>query len=221
MKRVRERRMPARSAEAGFTLIEMLIATALMVTILVALGTITGLERIVADLAAAEFILPYSDAKGPLFEGAELSVTFVRSALGPNTPPGLEVVQIASTADERGLAMVRVRAPFVPLAPDGSVSMPKLGDPVVLVRAPYRVSFSYAGPDRVWRDTWRDAEALPSAVRVTLRDAATAQTLAISTVAMVHINASVECVLAKSPRACGTPDAGQPDGPKPEAEKQL
>jgi general secretion pathway protein J len=236
-------RSPVRSGEAGFTLIEMLIATALMVTILVALGTITaqwlpnwnrgferlqrtelaaiGLERIVADLSAAEFIPPYSDAKGPMFEGDELSVTFVRSALGPNTRPGLEVVQIASTADERGLAMVRVRAPFVPLAPDGSVGMPTLGDPVVLVRAPYRISFSYAGPDRVWRDTWRDAEALPGAVRVTLRDAATAQTLAISTVAMIHINASAECVLVKNPRNCGMPNADQPNGRGPDAEKQL
>jgi general secretion pathway protein J len=242
MKRTTGRR-PGRSAVAGFTLIEMLIATAMMVAIVVALATITaqwlpnwnrgfarlqrtelaaiGLERIVADLSAAEFIPPNADAEGPLFEGAELSVTFVRSALGPNTRAGLEIVRIASTADERGLAMVRMRAPFVPLESGGTANLLKLNDPVVLVRAPYRISFSYAGPDREWRDTWRDAKQLPTAVRVTLRDSATARLLATSTVAMVHVNAQAECVLEPNPRDCVLRKADQADSPMPAANQQL
>lgn len=208
---------------AGFTLIEALISTALMVAILGALGVVTaqwlpnwnhgfthvqqtelaskGLERIVADLTAAEFIPPSGDAKGPLFEGAALSVSFVRSALGPNTRPGLEFVRLGETAEERGLAMVRVRAPFVPPSLQ-TFNQVKFADPVVLVRAPYRVSFSYAGPDRVWQDSWRGAAQLPTVIRVMLRDAATAQPLAISTAAIVHINAPAACVRAQDPKNC-------------------
>jgi general secretion pathway protein J len=230
MNSMQARRRRGHPHVAGFTLIEMLIATALMVAIISALATVTaqwlpnwnrgfarvqrtelasvGLERIVADLAAAEFILPYGEAKAPLFDGAELSVTFVRSALGPNTRPGLEVVRIAETADQRGLAMVRVSAPFLPLAPDGSGARASFGDAVVLVRAPYRVSFSYAGEDRAWRSAWRDAATLPTAVRVLLRDAATAQTLAVSTAATVHVNLSAECARAQNVTNCALGKAG-------------
>jgi len=243
--KIRARR--SRPRVAGFTLIEMLIATALMVAILGALATFTaqwlpnwnrgfarvqrtelasmGLERIVGDLAAAKFILPYGDAKAPLFDGAELSVTFVRSALGPNTRPGLEVVRIAETADQRGLAMVRASAPFLPLAPDGTGLAPSFGDPVVLVRAPYRVSFSYAGEDRVWRGTWRDVVTLPAAVRVLLRDAASGQTLAVSTAATVHVNLSAKCASAANVKDCALGKAetqeGAPPGRAPQNAKEL
>jgi general secretion pathway protein J len=244
MNTVRTRRRRRRLKVAGFTLIEMLIATALMVAIIGALATVTaqwlpnwnrgfarvqrtelasvGLERIVADLAAAEFILPYGNAKTPLFDGAELSVTFVRSALGPNTRPGLEIVRIAETADLRGFAMVRQSAPFWPLAPDGSGAAPSFGDPVVLVRAPYRVSLSYAGPDRVWRGAWRDSATLPTAVRVLLRDAATSQTLAVSTAATVHVNLAAQCVGSQNLTACalGKPAEAQDKNPGPGPARQ-
>jgi general secretion pathway protein J len=235
MNAMKARHRHGRSRVAGFTLIEMLIATVLMVAILGALATVTaqwlpnwnrgfvrvqrtalasaGLERIVADLASAAFIPPYSGAKAPLFDGAELSVTFVRSALGPNARPGLEIVRLAETADQRGLAMVRVTAPFLPLAPDGRGVGAPFGDPVVLVRAPYRVSFSYAGPDRVWSATWRDVGTLPSAVRVLLRDAATAQTLAVSTAATVHVNLSAQCVRARDAASCALGKVEVPDQP--------
>ena len=227
MKRFK-RQARGRSNVAGFTLIEALISTALMVAILGALGVITaqwmpnwnrgfahvqhtelaarGLERIVADLTAAEFIPPTGDAKGPLFNGSALSVIFVRSALGPNTRPGLEFVRLGETADDRGFAMVRERAAFVPLALQ-EFDRVKFSDPVVLVRAPYRVSFAYAGRDRVWQDSWRGAAKLPNAIRVTLRDAATAQPFAISTATIIHVNAPADCVRAKDPKNCDLPKA--------------
>jgi general secretion pathway protein J len=40
-----------------------------------------------ADLSVAEMIPSAATAKRPLFEGSELSVTFVRTAVGPNTRP--------------------------------------------------------------------------------------------------------------------------------------
>ena len=111
-----------RTGIAGFTLVEALLATALMGVILAAIGTVTaqwlpnwnrgftrvqssetlaaGLERIVADLAAAEFVTAGSGIRQPVFDGTELSVTFLRTALGPNTRPGLELVRIMETGGE-------------------------------------------------------------------------------------------------------------------------
>ncbi len=162
------RRKPA--DEAGFTLIEVLLATLLMTVILGALATVTaqwlpnwnrgmarvqraerlaiGLERIAADLSVAEMMPINGDARTPLFEGSELSVTFVRTAVGPNARPGLEIVRFIEKADDRGLAMVRERAPFTPMPADAQI---RFADQVVLVRAPFRVTFSYAGPDQVWQ----------------------------------------------------------------------
>jgi general secretion pathway protein J len=141
-------------------------------------------------------------------------VTFVRSALGPNTRPGLEFVHIGETADSRGLAVVRSHAPFVPVSAAGLTGL-SFADPVVLVRAPYRLSFSYAGAERVWQQNWRGAKELPTAIRVTVRDAATSQLLAISTAAFVHVDTPPACVKAKDQKDCddtkNTVPAGQPD----------
>jgi len=214
-----------RHSQAGFTLIEMLVALILMVGILAALATVTaqwlpnwnrgfahvqrteltgqGLERLVADLSAAEFITANARAKKPLFDGDEFSVRFVRSAIGPNTQPGLEVVRVATLSDDQGVALVRTRAPFVGLPESGTLrDLAAFSDPVVLMRAPYRATFSYAGPDRAWRTSWHDADQLPVAIRILVRDAATQRTLAVSTATVLHVNATAACARAQNPKEC-------------------
>ena len=209
--------------EGGFTLIETLVALALMGLVLSALGNLTAqwlpnwnrgleriqrseligiaLQRIGADLAAAEYVPANRGARRPLFDGSELSVTFVRTALGPNAGPGLDVVRLGETTDGQGLVAVRSSAPFRPL-PLGSSMSEQLhfGEPVLLLRAPYRLSFAYAGPDRVWKGSWHDSDKLPSAIKLTVRDAASERILSISTVTPVHV---------QSP---GQGDCAQPDG---------
>ena len=200
-----------RTHEAGFTLIETLVAVALMGLIMSALATITAqwlpnwnrgidrvqrseqvaiaMERIAADLSAVAFVPPNRDQKKPLFDGSSLAITFVRSALGPNAGPGLDVVRIGESTDQGRLVTVRSRAPFGPLPQGVTVSeQVHVRDPVVLLRSPYRVSFSYAGKDRVWKDTWHDAEKLPVAVLVTVRDMASERVLPYSTVATIHVD---------------------------------
>jgi general secretion pathway protein J len=225
------RRAPA--GEAGFTLVEVLLATLLMTVILAALATVTaqwlpnwnrgmarvqraerlamGLDRIVADLSVAETIPVNGDAKTPLFEGSELAVTFLRTAVGPNARPGLEIIRLIEKADSQGLAMVRERAPFAPMPSDAQI---RFADQVVLIRSPLRVSFSYAGSDQVWQPDWHGKTQLPDMVRVTVRDSATGQVLAVSRAATVHVNAPAECVRAKNPATCLT--AKQ----KPDADKK-
>jgi general secretion pathway protein J len=212
-----------RAGEAGFTLIEVLMATLLMTVILAALASVTsqwlpnwnrgmarvqsserlamGLDRIVADLAVAKMMPINGDAKAPLFEGTELAVTFLRTAVGPNARPGLEIIRLVEKADSQGLAMVRERATFTPRPSDAQI---RFADQVVLIRSPLRVTFSYAGPDHVWQPEWRGRMELPDMVRVTVRDGTTGQVLAVSRAATVHVNAPAECVRAKNSTTCLT-----------------
>jgi len=173
-----------------------------------------GLERIVADLAAAEFVTAGAGIRQPVFDGTELSVTFLRTAIGPNTRPGLELVRIMETGGDKGLTTVRTRARFLPIGRDGASVQPAPANPVVLVRAPYRVTFSYAGPDRVWRNVWRGEGELPKAIRVSLRDATTERTLSVSTATLVHAEMPADCVLAEVIADClnRNPTPQQPSG---------
>jgi len=213
----------ARSGEAGFTLVEMLIATVLMVFILTALVTVTAqwlpnwnhgmarmerderfafaLNRMVEDLAVAEFVPANTTVKTPYFEGSELSVSFVRTAVGPSSRPGLEIVRFQEVADAGGPALVRARAPFVPMDANAQV---RFADPVVLIRSPYRVMFAYSGADDTWQPTWDNAVEMPRRVRITVHDGITQQRLAVSTAALVHIDTPAECAREKDVNQCLT-----------------
>jgi general secretion pathway protein J len=218
------------SAEAGFTLIETLAALALVGLIFSALATVTSqwlpswnrsldriqrsesisiaLERMSADIGAAEFIRPDRSSKRMLFDGSELSVTFVRSSLGPNTRPGLDVVRIAETTDSRGFVLIRSQTRFFPGVAAGQFIF---SDPVVLLRSPYRVSFSYTGDGNpAWSPTWRDVGTLPGAVMMTVRDADTERTLGISRIAVVHANAPAESTCADNCVVKPVPAQGAP-----------
>ena len=240
------------ASDAGFTLLETLLATALFLIVIASLATVTGqwlpawnhgfarvqrtehlalgLERIMADVAAAQFISPNAVVKRPVFDGTDLGVIFVRSAIGPNAQPGLEYVRFAEIASERGPVLVRASAPFVPVEPDASVILGmKFSEPIVLVRPPFRVRFAYSDSDRLWQTTWRDADKLPRAIRVTTRDTVSGEVLTVSSAVKVHVTVPALCASAqaqsckdlnatmKTDEAGGTPGAANNAGaPQPQ-----
>jgi len=230
-----------RAGECGFTLIETLVALALMGLVLSALANLTAqwlpnwnrgleriqrseligiaLQRIGADLAAAEYVSANRDARRPLFDGSELSVTFVRTALGPNVGPGLDVVRVGETSDRGGLVTVRSRAPFRPLPLASSLSEQiHFGEPVLLLRAPFRLSFAYAGPDQVWTSSWHDSDKLPATIKLTVRDAASERILSISTVTPVHVQSPAQGDCAQPEGVCDG-KSGAPKGSQGNAQE--
>ena len=213
----------ARQGEAGFTLLEVVVTIALMGLIVGALATVTGqwfqtwkrsllrvqrnekvaiaLDRLVTDLSAALYVSPERLSKSPAFRGDEKSVLFVRSAIGPNGASGLEFVQIAEITDSLGPALVRMRAPFT-LLPSSGAAIP-FSDPVVLLRAPFRIAFAYAAPDGKWVKAWRNSGDLPSGVRFVVRDESAKPAATISTATRIHVD-----MMAPQPDPVSEPDAG-------------
>jgi general secretion pathway protein J len=224
--KARARRQTSRNQRvAGFSLVEALVSIALMSLIVVGLSAVTGqwmpswnhgyvrvqrlesvdvgLQRLVSDLEAAEFVTPNGASKTVIFAGDAKSVTLVRVANAPGAAPHLEFVRLAETVDERGFALVRSHAAFRPLDPNRPLDAELyFADPVVLVRAPYRVSFAFAGADRTWRDSWRNEVLLPSAARIQVRNAATDEVLPVSTAALLHTDLPAECVTQHSSKEC-------------------
>ncbi|MFG1377105.1 type II secretion system protein J [Xanthobacter autotrophicus] len=232
------RTFPPRAATAGFSLIEVLVALTLTGLMLSALAMVTSkwlpnwqrglsrveaselialaVDRMAADLAAAEFVPASLTAKRPLFGGSSSSVVFVRTALGPNARPGLEIVQWAEVGTG-GLG--RSTAPFAPRPADAG--LPPFGAPVPLLGPAYRVSFSYAGRDGVWRDGWTDADTLPRAVRMVLRDARTGRALGASSAVVIRAELPAVCVTDETRPVCAKPrlaGAGQADGSQGDAQ---
>lgn len=227
------RRSAAWLRSEGFTLIEALLAIFLATVILSALAMMTsqwlrnwnqgfarsqnidllaaGLDRLVADLAAAEIVSTGGINDPAVFDGTERSVTFVRTALGPNTSVGLELVRIAETDDDGKGALVRRTAPFAPVGPD-SIELAPFSNPVAVIRSPYRVTFSYAGPDRIWRDTWRGNAQLPRAIRITARADTASRPVVVSTSTVIRAELPARCAMAKPDVQCpgaGTPPSGK------------
>lgn len=230
------RAIRARAArQAGFSLIEALVALALAAFIMSVVAVVAGqwlprwrygfdkleraelvglaLDRVAADLAAAQFVTPIGGS-GALFYGAEKSVTFTRSPLGPAPagagPERLEIVRYA--ADDDGLK--RSRAGFTPKTGVSANSDDfEFEDSSLLLRPPLEVSFGYAGPDRAWADQWSNPTSLPTAVRITVRDGA-GEVAAASTAVLLHVEAPA-CVIGGDANCLGAQPKDDKSGGQP------
>jgi general secretion pathway protein J len=220
---IASRRNPVSGID-GFTLIEALLGILLVGIILGALSTVTGqwlpnwnrgmlglqrveriavsLQRMLSDVSGAEMVPSELDTKTVLFDGTQHAIIFARTSVGPNAKPGLEIVRLSENVEDQGLAMIRQHAAFAPMPPGSSV---RFADPVVLIRNPYRVYFSYAGPDGVWQQDWRAQPQLPQRIQISIRDTSTGRRLSFSEASLVHVNAPAECARADNPEECINP----------------
>lgn len=219
---------------AGFSLVELLVVLVLTGLVLAGLAMVTrqwlpnwhrgidriehteqvalALDRIADDLAATEFVPATLERRHAFFRGSASAVTFVRTALGPNARPGLEIVRLAETAAPGGPALARSTALYVPRHEDAPP--PAFGSPVLLLHPPYRVEFSYAGADGIWSDQWIDLDLLPRAVRIVVRDGRTGRALDVSTAVDIRAELPAACVSDVTRYPCKgvepAPDAGPP-----------
>ena len=171
--------------DVGYTLLEALAALAITAGVVASLGALAGqwlpswrhgfvalqnadligvaLDRVIEELASAEYAGLEDGQRAPLFRGEVESVTFLRQAIGPGAAPRLEVVQIGAVDTRSGVEVDRVHANFAPSV------VSEMRDPVTLLRAPFTLVFAYSGPDGIWRTRWTGEAKLPRAVRLQVR----------------------------------------------------
>jgi general secretion pathway protein J len=191
--------------DEGFTLLEAMASVAIMAAILSGLAVIAGqwlpnwrhgfaalqsadlvglgLDRIMEDVASAEYAQFEGGEGKPLFRGEPDSVTFVRQAIGPGAGARLEVVRIKEAQTQAGLELQRSHASFAP----GKVGV--FRDSTALLRPPFRLSFAYAGADGQWRSRWGGGDKLPRVVQLTVKAGSGAVT---STAFLLKVTAAPE-----------------------------
>jgi general secretion pathway protein J len=238
MKRLTSVRAKYFRRRSGFALFEALISIALMGLIAFALSSITNqwlpnwhagyarinraqlldvsLQRIAEDLSAAEFITPGAGTKQPIFEGNQNSVMLVRNAIGPNAATGLEVIDLAETSDQRGIVFARASAPFSPTSAIASRARNfDFKHAIGFIRAPLRVSFSYAGPDGKWATTWQNMPQLPTEVRIIVSYSEFDKDQSISTSTSIRVNVAPDCTWQSSAPGCETTASAKASTPPP------
>jgi general secretion pathway protein J len=212
---------------AGFSLLEALIALALTALVLSALGTVTrswlpnwmhgfnrlqkqeqfaiAFQRVASDLSASEFVPAALNSRDPLFDGRDGGVTFVRSTLGPNSMPGLEITRFAQVREGSSYLLVRSRAPYGPVADHESLQ--DFSEFTTILHSADRLSFAYGGSDGVWRNSWEHQPRLPIRIRIIGRGPMGTLTTALS----VHSAIPLECLSRNSLENCFGPSNLQQD----------
>ena len=200
--------------EGGFTLIEALASVAVMALILLTLAAVSGqwlphwrhgfqavqnadliaqsLDRIAADISAAEFAKLDKGAAPPLFRGDADAVMFVRAASGPGAGPQLEYVRIGGSSTPQGLETQRTRADFAP-GPIGPFR-----NAVSVLHPPFRLAFAYQAPDGRWAASWGGLPTLPRAMRLTVNKGGA---LVAATAFLLHTTSGPDLIALQTPKA--------------------
>jgi prepilin-type N-terminal cleavage/methylation domain-containing protein len=174
-----------------------------------------AVDRLVRDFAAVRFVvtkigsagdsgLPPERVKAIFIAGAAsegaTSLMFI-TAGGYNTDAqGEEVVKLSVEETEGATKLMRRQAAWPgPIVPLETVS---LGDPVILLKGQFAISFSYGeltkGGELLWNDRWTGDKGLPHSVRMNLRDKVTDADLVPAIEFGIRADAPPSCTLAET-----------------------
>jgi hypothetical protein len=167
-----------------------------------------AVQRLAEDFGSARFVV-WRTETGPAlaFSGEQAAgakparIVFVDGAGSASAAPADEVVSLTIERHGDMISLVRRRAPWT--GPDMPIDRVSLHDPVVLLEGTLNLSFLFGhldpGGALVWSAAWTGQTALPSFVRLIMRDQATG---------FSPVGEADFIVRADAPLACGRPDAG-------------
>ncbi|MDF1599305.1 hypothetical protein PZ895_05880 [Mesorhizobium sp. YIM 152430] len=215
-----------RDRQAGFVLVEAVVALAIASLALLLMVTIGGMaaqgvgkgqartEMLDALEAGTREVRRHIDAFAPvadfarpggvLFEGRSDRLEFAAPTVAALTDIRHAIVQLAIVEDENGSALVRHTRALPDPTGAGGVDRDR---PVILLQGPWRMRFFYmASPAQDWLDGWSAAAGLPNVVRLEIVDKASGARVTPPVVVPLRARAVLNC--AETDGACKAVAAG-------------
>lgn len=212
---------PAGGRRAGFSLLEVLVALAMTVLLVVTFAPFAsqlilgwgrgartaelvdmltrGNDRIARDLlSVVPMTLTRGDQTSMIFRGGPGYVVFATATgFGPGRG-GIELVSFGIEQDgPAGQAIVRRRAPLRDAAPTAS----GFKDPVTLLTGPYQYRFDYVAADGTKVADWQDRRDMPARVELTILTP-TGPLLPLPLSYFVPADLSAACITDEPPDFC-------------------
>ncbi len=216
------------SGRAGFSLLEVLVAMAITVLLVVTFAPFAsqliltwgrgartaelvdmltrGNDRLARDLlAVVPMTLTRGDQTTMIFRGGPGYLMFATATgFGPGRG-GIELVSVGIEADgAAGQAIVRRRAPLRDAAPTAT----GFKDPVTLLTGPYQYRFDYVAADGTKVGEWQDRLDMPARVELTILTP-TGPLLPLPLSYFVPADLSAACITDEPPDFCDADGEGE------------
>ncbi|MFA5950917.1 MAG: prepilin-type N-terminal cleavage/methylation domain-containing protein [Hyphomicrobium sp.] len=208
-------------SDAGFTLVEVLVALAISAMLMATLGTALkvvsdgsarssrlidrldmmsrGLAAVQHDLSGMERAVIIEQGNPRLlFEGSSNHVQFVSIEPAQPTHPGSYLISYSVRQQGTVGQLVRSRSIFEYQPPTRDAG-PSESDEVVVLEGAYRYAFSFEDQATgQWLEQWTDASALPSLIRLDVTSTDPRVPSMPSLIAHPKVDAELSCLISAS-----------------------